>query len=98
MDQNNPLQSLSIIPPIDRAPSRQSASRTMQQTRHPRIGRRLLSSRIPDWRKILMKLMGPKTPTLAVFEVLIILTAIVLLAGWTNASAQTFDLTNLPVG
>jgi hypothetical protein len=52
----------------------------------------------PTGGKLLMKLMGPKTPTLAVFEVLIILTAIVLLAGWTNASAQTFDLTNLPVG
>ena len=40
-----------------------------------------------------MKIMGQKTPRLALLEVLIIVTAIVLLAGWTKAGAQDFDLT-----
>ena len=40
-----------------------------------------------------MKIMGQKNTGLAILEVLIIIGAIVLLAGWTKANAQDFDLT-----
>ena len=40
-----------------------------------------------------MRLMGQKTPRLALLEILVIAGIIALLAGWTNASAQEFQLT-----